>query len=90
MVLSKLAEKANQAATRHLAETHRKIVDSIQQIDTGSSSMVYQEILEERAAALLMDEEAMTYFKDELKIFPRKNVLYAVSYFMKLLGILLK
>ena len=52
--------------------------------------MVYNEILEERAAALLLDEESMTFFKDELKIFPRKNLLYAISYFMKLLGILLK
>jgi len=37
-----------------------------------------------------MDEEAMAYYKDEREIFPRKNLLFAFSYFMKLLGILLK
>lgn len=52
--------------------------------------MVYKEILEERASALLMDEDTMNFYQHELKIFPRKNVLYAVSYIMKLLGILLK
>ena len=32
----------------------------------------------------------MNFYQQELNIFPRKNVLYAISYIMKLLGILLK
>lgn len=51
---------------RHLVMTHRKIIDSIHQVDTGSQVSFYKIILEERANSLLMSEETMNFYQYNL------------------------
>jgi len=83
-------EKNNSASFQHLNETHRKIIDSIHQIEIGSQVSFFKVILEDRANALLVSEDTMNFCQYNLQILPANGVRYAVSYLMKILNILLK
>jgi len=47
-------------------------------------------MLENRANALLFDEETMTFYINNLNIFPKEGMKYALSYVMTILNVLLK
>lgn len=70
--------------------THRKIVDSIHQVDAGSQVSFFKVILEEKANSLLMDEETMNFYQYNLGIYPQEGIKFALAYLLKLLKILLK
>ena len=58
----KNASLSNQHSIHHLKNTHRKIIDSIHQIDIASQTSIYKEIIEQRSEALLMDEDTLNFF----------------------------
>lgn len=75
---------------RHLVMTHRKIVDSIHQVNTGAQVSYYKVILEERANSLLMSEDTMSFYQYNLGILPEEGIKFALAYLLKILNILLK
>ena len=84
------AEEANFSSHKHLTTIHRKIIDSIHQIDVGSQTTMYKVMMEARVEGLLMDEEAWNFYQYNLGMYPAEGVVYALSYLMKLANILLK
>ena len=74
----------------HLNGTHRRIIDSIHQTEISSQVTYYKVILEERSNALLMSEETMNFYNQNLQIIPETGIKYAMAYLMKMLSILLK
>lgn len=70
--------------------THRKMVDSIHQVDAGAQVSFYKVILEERANSLLMSEETMSFYQYNLGILPEEGIKFALVYLLKILNVLLK
>mmetsp|Transcript_24004 Transcript_24004/g.36882 ORF Transcript_24004/g.36882 Transcript_24004/m.36882 type:complete len:350 (+) Transcript_24004:398-1447(+) len=83
-------DRNNEISFTHLNETHRKILDSIHQIEVGSQVSYFKVILEDRANALLMSEDTMNFYQYNLQIMPSGALRYVVSYLMRILNILLK
>ena len=70
--------------------THRKIIDSIHQVDTGSQVSFFKIILEEKANSLTMSEETMNFYQYNLGIFPEEGIKFALAYLLQIIKILLK
>lgn len=82
-------QENNHNSFKHLQEVHRKIIDSIHQIDIGSQTTIFKVILEKRANALLFSEDTLNFYQYNLQVFPTDFLKYAVSYLMRLMSTLL-
>ena len=88
--MQKAKEKANEASQLHLNANHRKIINSVHQIEHGQQVANFKVIMEARAETLLMDEDSIKFNQHIQGIFPSDGIKYALSYIMKLISILLK
>jgi hypothetical protein len=68
-----------------LNEVHRYVCDSL--FSTMRYTSVYKNIIEEKASALLMDEEAVNFYSNNLNVQP-DGIKYAASYLRSILNIL--
>jgi len=82
-------EAVNHSYT-HLVDVHRKMIDSIHQIEIGNQVSTFDKIQQDRAMCLLMDEDCADFNQYNLKIYPMEQIKFGISYLMVLLSILLK
>jgi len=73
-----------------LLDVHRKIIDSVHEIEIGSQIGFFNKIIEKRANALLFNEETMNFYQYNLLVFPSDFMKYAMSYLMHIMNVLLK
>jgi Na+/H+ antiporter NhaB len=78
------------ASQKHLENVHRFIVDSMHQVCIEYQPSVFEEMIESRSNALLMDETTMNFYQYNLKITPDEISHLAISYVLTILNICLK
>ena len=68
-----------------LSQVHRTGVDTVYPVQRYSN--IYKNIIEEKATALLMDEDTVNFYHYNLNIMPN-GITYAVNYLRSILGIM--
>ena len=77
------------ASESHLKTVHQKVVDTFHPV-TKICPSIYFVLVKQKAEALLMDEQTMAYFSQQLNIRPQQISCYAIAYVRSILKILRK
>ncbi len=80
------SEKELDIANEYLKIVHQLAVDSLH--STNKFNALYKNIIDEKANALLMDEETIDFNHYNMNIVPSQGIVYAVNYLEALLSVL--
>ena len=86
---SKNSEEIQKESQLYLKEVHQKVVDTFHPI-TRICPDIYFVLVKQKADALLMDENSMAYFSQQLNIRPHITSSLAIAYVKSILKILKK